>query len=199
LLTYLISIILGYAIGGFPTGIIFCRVIQGVDPRTVGSGSSGATNVSRILGKKWAAIVLLIDALKGFLPVRLLVPVFAGSDQIVMASLLMAIGIVVGHVWTPYAYFKGGKGVASAAGAMIALDPLAMLIALIVWGVVFALFRIVSLASMIAAISLPVAMIVLGERPLPYIGVGICLVLFLIFTHRSNIKRLLKKEEKPLV
>ncbi len=108
----------GYLIGGLPTGILLCRAIKGVDPRSIGSGSSGATNVSRVLGKKWALVVLVIDALKGFLPVEFLAPLLA-PQHLALAGVLMTVGVIAGHVWTPYALFRGGKGVATAAGALL--------------------------------------------------------------------------------
>jgi acyl phosphate:glycerol-3-phosphate acyltransferase len=190
--------ILGYLIGGLPTGIWVCRLVKGEDPRKYGSGSSGATNVARVLGKKWAAVVLVIDGLKGYLPVKFLVPVLASQDRIIVASLVMAASVVVGHVWTPFARFHGGKGVAAAAGGMLAIDSLSTLIAGGVWIVFFAAFHLVSLASVIAAVSLPVAMFVLGGRPVEYRGVAVLLALFIAFTHRTNIARLIRREEKPL-
>ena len=128
----LLVLLAGYLIGGLPTGILFCRAIKGVDPRSIGSGSSGATNVSRVLGKKWALVVLFIDALKGYLPVKFLAPLLS-PEHFALASVLMTIGVIAGHVWTPYASFRGGKGVATAAGALLALQPLAVVIALAVW------------------------------------------------------------------
>ena len=157
----------GYLIGGLPTGILLCRAIKGVDPRSIGSGSSGATNVSRVLGKKWALVVLVIDALKGFLPVEFLAPLLA-PQHLALAGVLMTVGVIAGHVWTPYALFRGGKGVATAAGALLALEPIAVLIALAVWLLVFLPLRYVSLASLSAALALALAMWLLPARPLEY-------------------------------
>jgi acyl phosphate:glycerol-3-phosphate acyltransferase len=190
--------ILGYLIGGLPTGIWVCRLVKGVDPRSVGSGSSGATNVARVLGKKWAALVLIIDGLKGFLPVKFLAPVLVGPENIVAAHLLMAASVVIGHVWTPYARFRGGKGVAAAAGAMLAIDSVSVLIAGGVWIILFAIFHVVSLASVLAAVALPLAMISIGQPDPAYRITAAILAAFIIFTHRSNIARLLKREENPL-
>ncbi|MBU0509756.1 glycerol-3-phosphate 1-O-acyltransferase PlsY [bacterium] len=194
----LASLIVGYLIGGLPTGIILCRVIKGVDPRAIGSKSSGATNVSRVLGKKWAAVVLIIDGLKGFLPVRFLAPLFAFADGYTLAAALMAIGTVAGHVWTPYAGLRGGKGVAAAAGSMLALGPLAVLLSLGVWAVVFVAFRIVSLASMAATAAFPVALAVLGGRPSFHIAAAVVVALIVLFSHRGNLSRLFRGEEKTL-
>jgi glycerol-3-phosphate acyltransferase PlsY len=192
-----LCLVIGYLIGGLPTGLLFCRIVKGVDPRTLGSHSTGATNVSRVLGKGWAVIVLLLDILKGFLPTRFL-PSLLSADHLIAGTLAMAAGLVIGHVWTPYAGFRGGKGVATAAGAMIAIDPLAVLASGGVWLLVFLPFRVVSLSSMIAGLSLPVAMLVLNDRPAAYLVAAAVLAAFILFTHRGNLVRLLKREEKRL-
>ena len=195
-----LSLVLGYLIGGIPTGILVCRLVRGVDPRAFGSGSMGATNVSRVAGKGWAVFVLFVDAAKGFLPVKFLAPVLAlPTDEVRIACCLaMTVGLVAGHVWTPYARFRGGKGVATTTGAMLALDPFSVLIALAVWFIVFLLLRYVSLASIVAAVVFPVTMFVLHDQPLAYRVAGAILGAFIVFTHRSNIRRLAKGEEKRL-
>lgn len=193
----LLCLVVGYLIGGLPTGLLFCRIVKGVDPRNLGSRSTGATNVSRVLGKGWAAVVLLVDILKGFLPARFLPSVLC-ADHLIAGTLAIAAGLVIGHVWTPYAGFRGGKGVATAAGAMIAIDPLAVLVGGGVWLLFFLPLRIVSLSSIVAGVSLPIGMLLLGERRIPYIAGAGVLAVFMLFTHRRNIRRLLKGEEKRL-
>jgi glycerol-3-phosphate acyltransferase PlsY len=193
----LLCLVAGYFIGGLPTGLLFCRIVKGVDPRTLGSGSTGATNVSRVLGKGWAAVVLLMDILKGFLPTRFLPSVLC-ADCLIAGTLAIAAGLVIGHVWTPYAGFRGGKGVATATGAMIAIDHVAVLAGGGVWLLFFLPFRIVSLSSIVAAVSLPIGMLLLGGRPAAYIVGASVLAAFILFTHRRNIHRLLKREEKRL-
>ncbi|HEY3294242.1 MAG TPA: glycerol-3-phosphate 1-O-acyltransferase PlsY [bacterium] len=197
-MSIVLSLVIGYLIGGIPTGILVCRLVKGIDPRGIGSGSSGATNVSRVAGKGWAIFVLLIDIVKGFAPVKFLAPVFASPapESVVACSLAMTVGLVAGHIWTPYANFRGGKGVATTTGAMLALDAFSVLIALAVWFVLFLVFRYVSLASIIAAIVLPVTMFLLHDQPLPYQVAAAVLALLILFTHRGNIRRLLKGEEK---
>ena len=190
------SLIVGYLIGGIPTGIIVCRAVKGVDPRRIGSGGMGATNVSRILGKKWALVVLLADALKGYLAVMLLAPYFASRADPQLSAALMALGLVVGHIWTPYAGLRGGKGVATGAGAMLALDWLSIFIALGVWGVFFAARRIVSLASIAAALAFPLAMLALGGRSAFVMIVSAAIAVIIVIAHRANIRRLLRGEEK---
>ncbi|MBK6767233.1 MAG: glycerol-3-phosphate 1-O-acyltransferase PlsY [bacterium] len=192
--TYLAAL-MGYVIGGIPTGIWISKVVAGKDPRAAGSGSSGATNVSRVLGKKWGVVVLLLDALKGFAPVYWLVPlVFA--ENIVQMQIITACAAVMGHVFTPFAKFKGGKGVATAAGAMAAIDAIALLYSLAVWLVVFLISRRVSLASLLAAAAFP-GMLLLSKPRHPTIvfAGGVVIALFLIYTHRANLARLVTGNE----
>jgi glycerol-3-phosphate acyltransferase PlsY len=197
-LTAFWALLIGYLIGGIPTGVIIGRLVKGVDPRTVGSGSSGATNVSRVLGKKWAILVLLFDAAKGYLPVQFIIPLLS-SPACPLAAASMMIGLTCGHVWTPYAGFRGGKGVAVAAGAMIALDAPSILIALGAWILLFAIFRIVSVASVVAGFVFAAAVILLPDRPIEYQFAAVFLALFLAYTHRSNLSRLRQGKEKKLV
>lgn len=191
--------VIGYLIGGIPTGLLVCRLVKGVDPRSYGSGSSGATNVSRVLGKKWAVFVLLLDALKGYLPVTFLPGLLTGGSASEILQVLTAAGLVVGHIWTPYARFKGGKGVATAAGAMIAIDIMVVRFALVVWLVVFLPFRIVSIASLAAAVSLPVYVFLIGNRSMAVSLFSCGLALLILFTHRENIRRLFRRDEKSIV
>ncbi|NUO18248.1 glycerol-3-phosphate 1-O-acyltransferase PlsY [bacterium] len=192
--SYLAALI-GYVIGGIPTGIWISRLVAGKDPREEGSGSSGATNVSRVLGKKWGIVVLLLDAFKGFAPVYWLAPLLF-RDSAASAQVLMACSAVMGHVFTPYANFKGGKGVATAAGAMAAIDPLALLFSLGVWAIVFVVSRRVSPASVLAAIAFPVLMWKIhdGVDTVILIG-GIIIAIFLMYTHRQNLARLFLGKE----
>ncbi len=187
--SYLAALI-GYVIGGIPTGIWISKLVAGKDPRAEGSGSSGATNVSRGLGKKWGIVVLLLDALKGFAPVFWLAPLIFTED-LIGAQVIMACCAVMGHVFTPFANFKGGKGVATGAGAMAAVDPLSMGFCLGVWVIVFVVSRRVSPASILAAIAFPVLMwrIHDGVPTIKVLG-GVVIALFLIYTHRQNIIRL---------
>jgi acyl phosphate:glycerol-3-phosphate acyltransferase len=187
---------IGYFIGGIPTGIIFCRLIKGVDPRKIGSGSMGATNVSRVLGKGWAVVVLLLDMAKGFLPVRYLVPAILPPGHLIIGGIVTAAALVCGHVWTPYAKFHGGKGVATGAGALVALDPVGVACALGVWVIFFLIFRIVSLASMAAALSLPLILIILGQRSPSLLCFAVIIALFILYTHRANLLRLIHGQEK---
>jgi glycerol-3-phosphate acyltransferase PlsY len=194
--TVVLAAIIGFLIGGIPTGILISRAISGVDPRGVGSGSSGATNVSRVIGKKWAIVVLLLDALKGYLPVKLLAPVLAGNEGLILIEVVLALSAVAGHIWTPYAKFRGGKGVATSAGVILALDASALIIALAIWLILFLVFRRVSVASLSAAFTVPVAMTVMGGRPPLVVAAASVLALLLLFTHRDNIRRMMSGNEQ---
>jgi glycerol-3-phosphate acyltransferase PlsY len=191
----LLALAAGYLIGGIPTGILISRAVAGIDPRETGSHSSGATNVSRVIGKKWAALVLILDGLKGFVPVAVLSRLSGGSGAELATLTGLGLGAVAGHIWTPYARFRGGKGVATAAGVLVYLEPRAIGLAIIVWIVLFVAFRIVSLASLCAAVSVPIVMLwpLDSARPLVVSGSGIAVLL--LFSHRDNVRRLVAGRE----
>jgi acyl phosphate:glycerol-3-phosphate acyltransferase len=184
----------GYLIGGIPFGIMIARLIKGVDPRTIGSGGMGATNVSRVLGKKWGIVVLLFDAAKGYLPVIYLSPMISPEDPS-LGGVVIAVAAMAGHVWTPYAGFRGGKGVATAAGAMLAIDPVALAFSLGVWVLTMIIFRYVSLASVMAAVMFPLIAWRIERDLSPVVCGSFLIACFLIYTHRNNFKRILAGSE----
>lgn len=190
-----LAALVGYVIGGIPTGIWLSKWIAGTDPREIGSRSSGATNVSRVLGRKWGALVLILDALKGYLPVAYLAPLLLGGDDHA-GAIVMAFSTVAGHVFTPFAQFKGGKGVATSAGAMAAISLASLGWSLAVWAIVFGVTRRVSAASLTAAAAFPVILLA-GAKPYPPVVIigGVVIALFLFYTHRENIARLLSGTE----
>ena len=200
MLSLIASLILTYLIGSIPTAYIFGRIIKGIDIRNFGSGNVGATNVYRLIGKVPAFIVLFIDALKGFAPVLLFPAIFNIDKNLLnpeLTSILIGVACISGHVWTVFLKFKGGKGVATTSGVMLAIAPKVFLIALIVWVIMFLLFRYVSLASITAAISLPIASLVMNKAfPLVLFSITICFIG--TYKHKSNISRLLKGKEKKL-
>jgi glycerol-3-phosphate acyltransferase PlsY len=151
-----------------------------------------------LLGKKWAIIVLILDALKGFFPVRLLAPMVA-PEQTALAMTFMAAGCVLGHVWTPYAGFRGGKGVATAAGAWMALSTFAFAIVAAIWLLSFVVTRIVSISSLLAVVALPVVVAMIDSPSAPAFVFAVATALFIVYTHRGNLKRLRSGQEKPLV
>ncbi len=194
------SLILAYLIGSVPTAYIFGRIIKGVDIRNFGSGNVGATNVYRMIGKMPAFIVLFIDALKGFAPVLLFPAIFNIDKNLLnpeLTSILIGVACISGHVWTVFLKFKGGKGVATTSGVILAIAPKVFLIALIVWSIILLLFRYVSLASIAAAISLPISSLVLNKSfPLVLFSITLCFIG--TYKHKANISRLLKGEEKKI-
>ncbi len=189
---YLILIV-AYVLGSIPFGIISARVFGGADPRTMGSRNIGATNVRRSAGKPAAILTLILDILKGALPV-LAARALGLPYAFVAAAGLLAF---LGHLYPLFLGFKGGKGVATACGVMFVLSPLATLIALAVFIITAAIKRYVSLASILAAASLPVSLYVLCG-PGEYLVLGFIIAIFVIFRHRANIKRLLSGKENKI-
>lgn len=208
-MTYLLVAIVAYLIGSIPTGFLMARA-RGVDIRSVGSGNIGATNVFRILGRGPGIAVLLIDALKGFIPARFLPSLFLqgvpmAEPKYQQLALIAGFFAIIGHNYTCWLRFKGGKGIATSAGVLIAWVPMALLITLVSWIIIFAASRYVSLASVVAALVLPVAVWATRE-PRTMIIIATVLSLLAIYKHRSNIQRLLagtenrigkKKEKSP--
>ncbi len=198
LLFLVISVVLAYLIGSIPVAYIFGRVLKGIDIREHGSGNMGATNAFRVLGKGPGIIVLILDIIKGIIPVTLIANAFGLTDA--WSLVTIAVAAVVGHNWTVFLGFKGGKGMATSLGVLIGLAiqfqvlRFILLWVLATWLAIFLLSGFVSLASMIAAILFPILMVAHLE-PLPLILMSIVLCVFIIFRHRSNIKRLAKGQE----
>ncbi len=195
--TYTVTAVAAYLLGSIPTGYLVARA-KGVDIRAAGSGNIGATNVLRVLGKPAGVLVLLADAAKGFLACWLLpnlVPLVlgapAGESAAARSGLAMAGGVaaIVGHNYTCWLRFKGGKGVATSAGVFLALAPLAVAILLVTWLVIFGLSRYVSVASVAAAVLLPLAVWLTGGGGV-LTAVAVALGALAIYKHRSNLRRL---------
>ena len=189
----LITLIFAYLAGSLPTGFLVARAMR-VDITQVGSGNIGATNVFRVLGKGPGALVLIVDLLKGALAV-LVAPMLAGAmtpTDLLALPALAALGAVLGHNYTCWLGFKGGKGVATSAGAMAALIPPAFGVTVITWLLVFFLTRYVSMASIAAALILPVATIftVSGPTRWPLVAFTSALAALAVWRHRANIERL---------
>ena len=194
---------LGYLFGSFPAGYIAGR-LAGVDVRSLGSGNIGATNVLRILGKRWGYAVFFVDAFKGFAAVRLTfffvnhVP--AAQPYAEYFAILTAVMCIVGHTFPVWLRFKGGKGVATSAGALFGLMPLAVPFIVLIWVIVFEATRYVSVASIVASISLPIVVGLflrwkfLEGTALFYFSIMIALLV--LWRHRSNFSRLLNGTEQ---
>ena len=190
-----------YLLGSIPTGYLVARA-KGIDIRTVGSGNIGATNVFRMLGKPAGILVLVVDGLKGFAACSWLAdiviqPFAVAPDKIECLKIVAGICAVLGHNFTCWLKFKGGKGIATSAGVYFALAPLAAGIALGTWIIVFALGRYVSVASIAAAAALPVAVWLTNDSR--FLGiVTTALGLLAIYKHKGNIQRLLNGTERRL-
>ncbi len=202
LLSYLIAAATAYLIGSIPTGFLVAKA-KGVDIRTAGSGNIGATNVFRTLGTIAGISVLAVDFLKGLLACTLVPGLVArwapgtfttGAFTFESLALVCGIFAVLGHNYTCGLWFRGGKGIATSAGVLVALVPRALLIILGVWIVVFALTRYVSLASIAASFSLPFAVWITGGST-TMIALTAGLAVLAIYRHRTNIRRLLAGTE----
>lgn len=180
-----------YLIGAIPTSYIVGR-LRGIDLRRHGSGNLGATNAFRVLGWKAALPIFVIDIAKGWFPAF----AFPGWDGEPSTYWAMAYGAaaIVGHVFSVYVKFKGGKGVATSAGVLLALAPSALLIGLVVWAALVWLTGYVSLASMVGAIAVATSVWIL-EGPGPILWLTLAVAAFVIFAHRANIRRLLAGTE----
>jgi len=200
-------VVISYFLGSIPTGFLWGKA-RGIDIRTVGSGNIGATNVMRALGKGPGIAVLVIDALKGFLPVFLTLYVIPGAVTLgfvtgdapvhltssCILQIMCCVSVIAGHNWTCWLKFKGGKGVATSAGALLAFLPLPLLCGLGAWLVVFVIWRYVSLASICAAIAVPIATwLIMKDQTLTVFTAIIGVVA--IYKHKSNIQRLVAGTE----
>jgi glycerol-3-phosphate acyltransferase PlsY len=203
--SYVLVAVGAYLLGSVPTGYLVARA-RGVDIRSVGSGNIGATNAFRVLGRGPGAFVLAADALKGVLAVFLGaligpqladIPAERVDTAVEWFHIVAGVGAIVGHSFTCWLKFKGGKGVATSAGVLLAMLPAAFGIALGVWLVVFLASRYVSLASLAAAAALPVATWWLSPSP-PFRGFALLVGALVIVRHRGNIQRLLAGTENRI-
>jgi glycerol-3-phosphate acyltransferase PlsY len=192
---------IGYLCGALPWGLWLGRWFRGVDVRTMGSGNLGATNVYRSLGPALGILTLALDMLKGAIPVWLLTALplaasFPGGTE--WCRLATGFSAILGHVWTAFAGFKGGKGVATTAGVLLALSPLAFLAFAMVFVVTVAVTRYISLGSILGAITFAVALGVLSPSGVasPTFGFGALVALVVVARHRDNIARLKRGEER---
>ena len=202
-MTSVLPVLVGYLLGALPFGLLMTRLVRGIDVRRYGSGSTGMTNVLRTIGPVPAVIVLVLDSGKGVLAV-LLARAFDAGPAIEAASALAAL---IGHNWSVFIRFQGGKGIATGVGALFALSPVAGLIAILVGLPVIALSRYVSLGSVVAAstAAITVPLLAMADPSMPlgvpsytyaiYTSIGVPLILL---KHRSNVERLLRGQERKL-
>lgn len=184
-------VVAAYLLGSLPFGYAAGRLAR-VDLRATGSGNTGATNVYRSLGLAWAVPVILLDVLKGFLPVWLF-PMWDGEARPYLA-IAYGVAAVAGHVWSIFLRLRGGKGVATAAGVMLALAPIAAAIAMLVWIGLVLITGFVSVASLVAATLVPV-LAYLEDAPFETVVFALGIASFVWWTHRSNLLRLIRGEE----
>jgi acyl phosphate:glycerol-3-phosphate acyltransferase len=198
---YIFVVVISYFLGATPSGYL-AGLARGVDVRTAGSGNIGATNVFRVLGRTAGAIVLAADALKGFvsawwmpaLALRLFPSADAARENLALAG---GVAAILGHIYTFWLKFKGGKGIATSCGVVLAWAPVACLTAMALWGLVLAVSKYVSLASIAAAIILPFA-VWYWKGSATMTGVMVGLSLLAIYKHKANIQRLLKGAENRI-
>jgi glycerol-3-phosphate acyltransferase PlsY len=193
--------LLSYLIGSVPAGYIAGR-LAGIDIRDVGSGNVGATNVLRVMGKPYGYAVFLFDFFKGVGAVGLSIflinafrPEYRGSE---LVGIFAGVICVLGHTYPIWLGFKGGKGVATSAGVLFGLMPLAAAVVLAVWFLAFQMTKYVSVASIVAAITLPIVaalMVHLEKAGMPLVYFSACLMAVIVWRHRSNISRLMKGTE----
>lgn len=192
-----IAIVMGYLIGSIPTGYLIVKAKTVQDIRKVGSGSTGATNVKRVLGKKWFFIVMLLDAIKGALPVVLAILFLHAYSQYGLTPVAAAVAVLLGHSKSVFLGFTGGKSVASGVGTILALNPLVGLSVAVIWGIITWVSKYVSLGSIIALAVSPFIMWAF-KQPAGYIAYCALGAVYIIWLHRENIKRLIKGEENKV-
>jgi glycerol-3-phosphate acyltransferase PlsY len=207
-------IILSYLVGSIPTSIIISKAVKGIDIRNYGSGNAGGTNVMRVLGWKHGVLVIFLDALKGAIAVVLIARLHYGVlpfqnvspfDDFTLVQIIAGISAVIGHIWTVFAGFRGGKGIATALGMLLMIITVDMLIAVGIFLIVVFISRYVSLGSIVSAMAVPLSMIfrenvlhthIEGYNTLLPFVIGVSLLV--IFTHRKNLVRLLNGTENKL-
>lgn len=206
MLSILFAIIISYLIGSIPTAYIFGRLLKGIDMRKYGSGNVGATNAWRVLGKTTGITVLVLDILKGYIPV-----VFLGSFLVSRISLAdkailpisLGLSCICGHNWTLFLGFKGGKGIATTLGILVGLSMqipglrLILILLILTWFFIFLITRIISAASVLTSIALPV-FTVMFRQSIAVVSFSILLCVFSVIRHLPNLKRILQGKESRL-
>ena len=206
-----IIVLLSYLVGSVPNSIMVSKMVRGIDIRQHGSGNAGGTNVMRVLGWRYGIFVIILDAVKGIIAVILIARLHYGPlpfenvspfDDFTLVQIIAGVAAVIGHIWTIFAEFKGGKGIATALGMLMMLITVEMLIAIGVFLIVVTISKYISLGSLVAALSIPLSLIlrenVLHDHIngyntiLPFV---IFLTLLVIFTHRKNLIRIFNGTE----
>ena len=200
------ALLASYLLGSIPTAYIFGKILKGIDIRKVGSGNVGATNALRALGRGPGIAVLILDILKGFVAVIILGSYFAGKSSFLPAqNLFIIIGLacICGHNWTVFLQFKGGKGIATTFGVLLGLSlkvpglNIVLGLVILIWLIVFISFKIVSLASILSAVALPI-LALLFKQSLELVLLSLLLCIFVIIRHKVNLQRLFQGQEPRL-
>ncbi len=211
MLNLIVIVILAYLVGSIPTGILVTKKVTGKDIRELGSGNAGGTNVSRVLGWKYGTLVILLDALKGSVAVILISRLYLGSfpfpnatpfDDFTLVQIIAGVSAIIGHIWTIFAGFKGGKGIATGLGVLVAVVTVDLLLAFAIFLIVVSVSRYISLGSITAAVSVPLIMIIRENvfhvdisgyhTLLPF---AVAIALLVLYTHRANVDRLIHGNE----
>ena len=205
MLNLIFMITIAYLVGSIPTAIIYGKIFRGIDIREHGSGNAGATNVFRVMGWKSGLIVLLIDITKGLIATLFIYKIAINSVPFepVLIQIIAGLSAVFGHIWTIFAGFKGGKGVGTGAGMIIGIIPEAVLAALIIFIITVGLTRFVSLGSVLASITIPFYLFFKkiffqGNISKTIMLFALFIPILIIYTHRSNIVRLLNGTENKI-
>jgi acyl phosphate:glycerol-3-phosphate acyltransferase len=206
--------VLSYLVGSIPTSILVARAKRGIDIRQHGSGNAGGTNVIRVLGWRAGVFVILMDMAKGLFATMVVARLMYGPfpfenrtpfDDFTVVQIIAGCAAILGHIWTLFAGFKGGKGIATAGGMLLGVAPVEVAVSVAVFALVFLITHYVSLGSLSAAVAFPLTMFfrenvfmaeVPGYNTLIFFSIGISLLI--IFTHRANIRRLLKGTENKI-
>jgi acyl phosphate:glycerol-3-phosphate acyltransferase len=188
----ILALIVAYLLGSIPTAVWIGKAFYGIDVREFGSGNAGATNTFRVLGKKAGIPVLLIDMLKGWLAVN--------TQPFVNLEIVLGVTAVIGHIFPVFAGFRGGKGIATLFGVILAVHPWACLMAAGVFLLVFLAFNYVSLGSITAGVSFPLFIItVFGGEVVPSMVIfSVMVAILILITHQKNIERLLRRQESKI-
>ncbi len=198
-LEYILFILTAYFVGAFPSAVLIGKIFYKVDVREYGSGNAGATNTFRVLGKNAGIPVLFLDVLKGFLAVNLIIfldKIPYSSEGFFELQLTFGIAAVLGHLFPIYTGFRGGKGIATLLGLLIAIHPSAAGYSIIIFTIIFLIFKYISLASILASFAFPILIYLLSDSsPISLIIFSIFVPLLTIITHQKNIERLLIGEE----
>ncbi|MBX3008719.1 MAG: glycerol-3-phosphate 1-O-acyltransferase PlsY [Melioribacteraceae bacterium] len=214
MLNLLFVVLVSYLVGSIPTSIILSKLLRGIDIRNYGSGNAGGSNVFRVLGWKWGVLTIILDALKGAVAVIVVARFYLDSfpfsnitpfDDFTLVQIICGLAAVLGHIWTVFAGFKGGKGIATALGFLITIITVDMLFALAVFTLTVTYSKYISLGSVLAAISVPLILIIRENifhvniqgyhTILPF---AIILSFLVIYTHRKNITRIFDGSENKL-